>query len=197
MIWGSAALSWPYTLFTHQGLFLFLANSDICRVLLCLLRTQTRAHSHSAPACLPGHPQLALVQPRGCISGIHCLRRVNQHSPVYESGVSAGLLGSVHVATCVRTSCFCDQTVLLHRCLGMDNAMMNAREQDTSWVTKITLLNLGDPNAIPMAAQFCIPMRTPSYSLPHFLDYSSTCTVMILGLSSLDKFCVESLQWQY
>lgn len=85
--------------------------------------------------------------------------------------------------------------VLLHGCLDMDNAMMNAREQDTSWVTKITLLNLGSPNAIPMGAQFCIPMTTPFYSLLHFLDYSSTCTVMILGLSSLEKLCVESLQW--
>lgn len=73
----------------------------------------------------------------------------------------------------------------------MNHAMVNAREQDTSWVTKITLLNLGSPKAIPMAAQFCIPTTTPSYSLPHFLDYSSTCTVRILGLSSLDKFCAD------
>lgn len=41
-----------------------------------------------------------------------------------------------------------------------------------------------------MAAQFCTP-TIPSYSLPHFLDYSSTCTVMILGLSPLDKFCAD------
>lgn len=33
--------------------------------------------------------------------------------------------------------------VPLHGCSGMNNAMVNAREQDTSWVTKITLLNLG------------------------------------------------------
>lgn len=84
-------------------------------------------------------------------------------------------------------SCMSEPPVLLHGCSGMDNAIVNAREQDTSWVTKITLLNLGGPNAILMAAQFCIPVTTPSYSLPHFLDYSSTCTVMILGLSSLDK----------
>lgn len=93
-------------------------------------------------------------------------------------------------------SCVSEPPVLLHGCSGMDNVMVNAREQDTSWVTKITLLNFGGvgPNVIPMAAQFCIPVTTPSYSLPHFLDYSSTCTVMILGLSSLDKFCVESLE---
>lgn len=60
----------------------------------------------------------------------------------------------MHVVTCVRTSCFYDQTVPLHRCSGMNHAMVNAREQDTSWVTKITLLNLGSPKAIPMAAQY-------------------------------------------
>lgn len=33
--------------------------------------------------------------------------------------------------------------------------------------------------------------------MPNSLDYNPTYTVMTLGLSSLDKFGVESPQWQY
>jgi hypothetical protein len=76
-------------------------------------------------------------------------------------------------------------------CLGMEDTMMNAREKvcgDMSWAIEINLLNnCGGANTSPMAAQFCIPVTQHLLPVPHFLDYSLTCTVVILGLPSLEN----------
>lgn len=75
--------------------------------------------------------------------------------------------------------------------LGMEDTMMNAKEKvcgGMSWAREINLLNnCGGANTIPMAAQFCILVTQHLLPVPHFLDYSLTCTVVILGLPSLEN----------
>lgn len=73
----------------------------------------------------------------------------------------------------------------------MEDTMMNAREVcgDMSWATEMNLLNnCGGANTIPMDAQFYIPVILYLLPVPHFLHYSLTCTVMILGTPILRKF---------